>query len=175
MIKLNFESPDVEIYRPDNIEEGEPGITTRDIFDLCKGDQELCRIVADLCDWQYPSTVLEELEQEEEIEEVIAKWIVTDPSCNQMMKYDSPYTYTFKEDRIINPDTGETVNYRSTLDIRDYTQDEITSALSTFGWGLTEEGCLRMSGGVPFCNKFTVEQLILEALFELEENFYDDY
>lgn len=80
-------------------------------------------------------------------------WVVTDPSCNQMyLELAKDKIYLFKEDRIINPVTRETEEYVSTMDIADYSEDDILEALETFGLNRDEcDNCL-----------------ILECLFELE-------
>lgn len=81
------------------------------------------------------------------------KWVITDPSCNQMYReLAEDEIYLFKENRLINPATGETEEFISTMNIHDYSVDDIEDALKTFGYERDE------------CTNC----LILECLFELE-------
>ena len=73
----NFEKyPDRVCYIPENwdFDDG-PGITANDIISLCEGDRLKARMVFELCDWQYPSTILGEWDQDDELalEELRAK------------------------------------------------------------------------------------------------------
>tara|TARA_R110001632_G_scaffold70752_1_gene164618 strand:- start:9795 stop:10076 length:282 start_codon:yes stop_codon:yes gene_type:complete len=62
------------------------------------------------------------------------EWITTDPESNQMMLSLGENKFLFKEDRIINPETGETENYECEIDLNDYTEDEIFSDCQPFGY-----------------------------------------
>lgn len=81
MVKLNFDNPTEIIYTPELAEEDELGLTTEDFLELCNGSRDVAVIVAQLTEWQHPSTILAELimegEIEEEIEEVVTYKITT--------------------------------------------------------------------------------------------------
>ena len=68
MVKLNFSNPKEVIYTPDLAEDDEPGYTTEDFIVVCKGNVSFAEVVASLCEWQYPETVIDELEREDESE-----------------------------------------------------------------------------------------------------------
>ncbi|MFW5793602.1 MAG: hypothetical protein ACOCWC_04910 [Bacteroidota bacterium] len=87
-------------------------------------------------------------------------WIITDPSCNQMRRKISPFTYEFKEDRITNPETKDVELYHSVMDYNDYTIDEIVDACMAFGYSYTEI--------ISWIQKDQNIELMLECLFELE-------
>lgn len=73
----NFEKyPDRVCYIPENWDFADGrGITANDIILLCKGDQLKARMVFELCDWQFPSTILGEWDHADELalEELRAK------------------------------------------------------------------------------------------------------
>ena len=59
----NYEKyPDRICYVPENwdFQTDGPGYTANDILDLCGGDKDKADMVFALCDWQHPSTVLDE-------------------------------------------------------------------------------------------------------------------
>ncbi len=67
LLALGFKSesnfakyPERVCYVPENwdFDDG-PGITGKDIIDLCKGDLLKAEIVFDRCEWQFPSTILD--------------------------------------------------------------------------------------------------------------------
>jgi hypothetical protein len=62
------------LYTPDNWDteehNGQEGVTGKHILDVCDGNYALADIVYSLCDWQHPSTVLDELKREEEEENI---------------------------------------------------------------------------------------------------------
>lgn len=60
--------PSMVVYVPENAEDNDV-FSKQDILNLCKGDKELAQIVLDLCEWQSPYTVIDELIREEEFEE----------------------------------------------------------------------------------------------------------
>lgn len=62
------------------------------------------------------------------------KWIITDPSCNQVMKQINEKEFKFKEDRIINPSTGEIEVYEEEIDLDDYSIEFMRSVLITYGY-----------------------------------------
>lgn len=87
------------------------------------------------------------------------KWIVTDPSCNQMrLCIIEDQIYAFKEDRIINPETNETESFQATLDYNDYTWSELVNACKPFGYSAKQ------------VDKWITEgeeiELMLECIFE---------
>ena len=97
----------------------------------------------------------------EEVEQLIANgWEMTDPSCNQMRKeLIEDQSYTFCEDRLINPDTKETEVFEKTLDIDDYSWSEIINACETFGYTAEQiDKWITEGEEIP---------LILECIFEL--------
>lgn len=89
------------------------------------------------------------------------EWVVTDPSCNQMRKtIEEDAIYVFKEDRVTNPETGETETFESEMVYEDYDWFEIVEACAVFGY---DEKTV---------DKWITEgeeiELMLECLFELE-------
>jgi hypothetical protein len=96
-----------------------------------------------------------------EIKRLIADgWEVTDPSCNQMRKeLIEDKTYSFREDRIINPETKESEVFEDTLDYDDYQWSELVNACETFGYTVEQ------------VDKWITEgeeiALMLECIFEL--------
>ena len=72
---LNYKTnPDEVCYIPENYDpEWDPysgkikeGYTANDILKLCNGDQDLADMVFSLCDWQHPSTVLDEMDEDDD-------------------------------------------------------------------------------------------------------------
>lgn len=61
--------PDRVCYVPENwdFEEDGPGYTAKDILDLCGGDQDKAEIVFDLCEWEHPSTVLDQWDSDDDL------------------------------------------------------------------------------------------------------------
>lgn len=88
-------------------------------------------------------------------------WVVTDPNCNQRYKViEEDEIYLFEEDRLINPETGETEKYSSEMVYSDYTWFEIVDACETFGYYPEQVSqWIDMGEEIP---------LMLECLFELE-------
>lgn len=65
--ETNFQHhPERVCYVPENwdFEDGN-GITGQDILKLCDGDEILAETVFNLCDWEFPSTVLDQLDEED--------------------------------------------------------------------------------------------------------------
>lgn len=48
--------------------------TYNDVLDIAKGNRYLAELIIDLCEWQHPETVLDELIQEGEIVEVDGRY-----------------------------------------------------------------------------------------------------
>lgn len=88
-------------------------------------------------------------------------WIITDPSCNQLMKeIIEDNVYLFREDRIVNPETNETKSFESEMIYDDLNKYEIIDACLAFGYKEEE------------VSKWIEENenisLMLECVFELE-------
>jgi hypothetical protein len=96
-------------------------------------------------------------------------WVVTDPSCNQMYKtIVENQIYLFREDRTINPETGETEVYESLMDINDYDIAEMTDALAVFGYASRLSTVEAQAIVREWVDNGENIDLILECLFELE-------
>lgn len=88
-------------------------------------------------------------------------WVLTDPSCNQYRKeIVKNQIYEFKEERLTNPISGATDEYKNILDFNKCTPDQLIDACSTFGYS-REEVQDWISGNHNI-------ELMLECLFELE-------
>lgn len=97
----------------------------------------------------------------EEVEQLINNgWEVTDPSCNQMRKeLIEDKTYSFREDRLINPDTKETKVFKRTLNYDAYQWSELVNACETFGYTVEQvDKWITEGEEIP---------LMLECIFEL--------
>lgn len=87
-------------------------------------------------------------------------WEMTDPSCNQMRKeLIEDQSYSFREDRLINPKTRETEVFEKTLDIYDYDWWDKVEACEPFGY-TAEQVDKWIAAGEETA-------LILECIFEL--------
>ena len=95
-----------------------------------------------------------------EIEADDVDWIITDPSCNQRMKVLTENSFMFKEDRTINPSTGETCEYESVIDLSEYTHEEMFESVSPFGYSFHE-----MSTWIDEGRNLS---LIAECIFEMK-------
>ena len=87
-------------------------------------------------------------------------WVCTDPSCNQYRKDISDTKFLFKEDRVSNPETGETQVYESEIDMVEYTWEAIVDACETFGYTAKQ-----VDKWVRECKETA---LMAECIFELE-------
>jgi len=88
-------------------------------------------------------------------------WVLTDGSCNQLrFQVEPDQIYIFREDRLINPETGETELYESEMNINDYDLSEMIDACESFGYEPEKVEEWYVNG-----NEI---DLILECLFELE-------
>lgn len=87
------------------------------------------------------------------------EWTITDPSCNQMMMQTGDNKFIFKEDRTINPDTGETENYELDIDLEEYSWEEIVGACEPFGYTAKQVD--------DWINTGEESALIAECIFEL--------
>ena len=64
-------------YVPDNCDNEIGAVYTwNDVLKIAKGNEKLAKIIIGLCDWQYPETVLDELEREEEVVEYNGEYII---------------------------------------------------------------------------------------------------
>ena len=88
-------------------------------------------------------------------------WTVTDEDCNQMRLDISPDTFLFKEDRVIDPESGETEVYESEIDLKNYTQDQMFDRVRHFGYSFNEM-CSWIDEGENL-------SLIAECIFEMED------
>lgn len=88
------------------------------------------------------------------------QWICTDPSCNQYRREISENVFEFKEDRVINPVTGETESYQSTIDLDDYDWFQVVGACESFGYSTKQVD--------KWINEGEEAALIAECIFELE-------
>jgi hypothetical protein len=88
------------------------------------------------------------------------EWICTDASCNQYYKQLAENKFLFKEDRISNPETGETYVYESEIDLSKYTQEQMFKDVQSFGYTFNEM-CTWIDEG----NNLS---LIAECIFEME-------
>ncbi len=98
---------------------------------------------------------------ENEINELIAEgWVVTDEDSAQLMKeIVKNEIYLFREDRLIDPSTGETEVFEEEMRWEDYPYADIMEACSPFGYGSHE------------INKWIITEenipLMLECIFEM--------
>lgn len=86
--------------------------------------------------------------------------IITDPSCNQTSRQIDENVWEYAEDRIINPETGETERVFEIVDLSDYTQEEMFEAVQPFGYSFNEM-CDWIDSGSPSV------MLIAECIFEM--------
>ena len=89
-----------------------------------------------------------------------SKWVCTDPDSNQYRRDDSKVKFTFKEDRVTNPGTWEVETWESTINLIEYSVEEMIEACNTFGYKSEEvDVWIRSGENYP---------LIAECIFELE-------
>lgn len=93
------------------------------------------------------------------------EWIITDDSCNQMMRHIRFNVYEFKEDRIVGYNTAYGEQYpifeefKATLDYDDYSMEEIIEACKSFGYSEEQiSGWINNEENIP---------LMLECIFEM--------
>jgi len=91
--------------------------------------------------------------------EIDFKTIVTDPACNQTCRQIDENVWDYAEDRIVNPETGETKRVSATINLNDYTQEEMFEAVEPFDYSLNEM-CEWIDSGSPNV------MLIAECIFE---------
>lgn len=53
--------PSMVVYIPENAEDKDDVFSKQDFLNLCRGDKEIAQIILDLCEWQSPYTVIDEL------------------------------------------------------------------------------------------------------------------
>lgn len=91
-------------------------------------------------------------------------WICTDADTNQHRKtITEGVLYSFFEDRIINPETGETERHSADIDLRDYTEEEKEDVLTTYGYKY-ENGMITDATGTTWEDP----ALIAECFFEMD-------
>lgn len=69
-------------YVPDNAEDGEV-FRWEDFLDEAKGNVKLAQILVDECDWQFPSTEIDQMEIDGELVEVGGKYVLTHDICSE--------------------------------------------------------------------------------------------
>lgn len=91
-------------------------------------------------------------------------WVCTDPDCNQHRKtITEGKLYSFFEDRIIDPTTGETERHSANIDLRDYTEEEIEDTLATYGYKYKDGKITDQTG-----TTWEDPALIAECMFEMD-------
>jgi hypothetical protein len=58
--------PDEICYVPENAEDDDDGFSRNDFIDLCNGDELKAEIIFDLCEWEFPSTILDQWDEEDD-------------------------------------------------------------------------------------------------------------
>lgn len=64
-----FENQEGVCYVPENPDEDERGYTYDDFLNIARGNEKLAEVIFDLCDWQHPETVFEDMKVEGEVDE----------------------------------------------------------------------------------------------------------
>jgi hypothetical protein len=59
-------------------------------------------------------------------------WVLTDLDTNQYYKQLNETTFLYKEDRVVNPETGDTEVYESEININEYSSEQINQLVSIF-------------------------------------------
>lgn len=91
------------------------------------------------------------------------KWIVTDIDCNQQMLQHSSTKFTFKEDRLVDPESGKVEVFEMDINLEDYSKEEIVDCLLSYGYTEQMENMFTDSTGALISNA-----IIAECLFEQE-------
>lgn len=89
-------------------------------------------------------------------------WVLTDLDTNQYCKQLNETTFLYKEDRVVNPETGEAEVYESEININEYSSEQIKEAVTPFGYDYLENNLLE-----GFSKEESI-MLIAECLFEME-------
>jgi endogenous inhibitor of DNA gyrase (YacG/DUF329 family) len=92
-------------------------------------------------------------------DEIDFKTLITDPSCNQTCRQIDENVWEYAEDRTINPETGETERVSETVDLSDYTQEEMFENVQPYGYSF-HDMCDWIDSGSPNV------MLIAECIFE---------
>ena len=67
--KIDFNDDEKIIYTPDLWDNDEKeGYTGKDFLDLCNGDEKSAKNLFEMCEWQHPETILDEMSRKESIE-----------------------------------------------------------------------------------------------------------
>ncbi len=92
---------------------------------------------------------------------LLEDWECTDPDCNQYRKtVVEDQIYIFREDRIVDPETGRTEVYEAEMNYEDYTWDELVEACKPFGYSAKQvDKWITAGEEIP---------LMLECIFEQE-------
>jgi hypothetical protein len=89
-----------------------------------------------------------------------SEWTITDPDCNQKYMKLEDGAFLFKEDRLVDPITGDTVEFELEISLDLYSDKDKIEAMLHFGYDRTEiESWIANNENLP---------LIAECLFELE-------
>lgn len=87
-------------------------------------------------------------------------WIETDPDCNQVGRRLDERLFEFAEDRICNPETKETYRHHDTVNLDDYTPEEMLKYCKSFGYKAEDVRAL--------LNSHDGAWLVAECIFETE-------
>ena len=86
------------------------------------------------------------------------EWVVTDPSCNQMMQVLGENVFRFKEERLDHL-VGVVEEFSATIDLSEYTQEQMFEDVSAFGYSFNEM-CTWIDEGHNL-------EIIAECIFEM--------
>lgn len=86
-------------------------------------------------------------------------WVLTDDSTNQYYKYINENQFLYREDRLVDPETGETYIYEALMDMDDYTEDDLEKGVEAYYKNLDEVKTI-------YGNDW--KQIALECIFEQE-------
>ena len=70
--------------------------------------------------------------------EIDFKTIITDPDCNQTCKQIDVNVFEFEENRVVNPETKETERFSATIDLSEYSHEEMFESVKPFGYSFNE-------------------------------------
>lgn len=86
-------------------------------------------------------------------------WKTTDMDCRQQFKKIDENCFLYREDRISNPETGETYVYESAMNFDDYDEDELERGVEAYYKNVDEVKSI-------YGDKW--KQIVLECIFEQE-------
>jgi hypothetical protein len=88
-------------------------------------------------------------------------WRISDQDCRQKFKKIDENRFLYREDRISNPETGETYVYQSDMDFSDYDQDSLEKGVEAYYKNVDEVKSI-------YGNDW--KQIVLECIFEQEDS-----